>query len=138
MLGDVIDSNRDALILAARVLLMALFILTGWQKITNFSATRQYMKSASVPLPAVAAIVAMVMELGVGLALVLGIFTRPLALIFMLFTLATALLGHHYWTLKMEDATRHENEINFYKNMSIMGGLLLLAVAGPGKFVLVS
>ena len=88
--------------------------------------------------PEFAAAVATIMELGVGLALVLGILTRPLALIFIIFTLATALFGHHYWTLKMEDASRHENQINFYKNMSIMGGLLLLAIAGPGKFVLLS
>src|SRR5207245_8848951 len=51
-----------------------------------------------------------------------------------LFTLGTALLGHRYW--KLEGAERHANMLNFYKNLSITGGLLLLAVTGPGKYAL--
>ena len=51
-----------------------------------------------------------------------------------MFTLGTALLGHRYWSL--EGTARHQNELNFYKNLSIMGGLLLLAITGPGRFAL--
>ena len=69
-----------------------------------------------------------------GIALVLGAFTRPLALLFCLFTLGTAFLGHRYW--KLEGAERHANMLNFYKNLSITGGLLLLAVTGPGRYAL--
>jgi putative oxidoreductase len=62
------------------------------------------------------------------------VFTRQLALLYVVFVLATALVGHRYWTL--EGAARHENQINFFKNMSIMGGLLLLAITGPGRFAI--
>lgn len=138
MLEQMLLANQDWLILLARILLMALFLFTGWQKLTNFSTTIQYMTSIAVPVPTIAAVIAIVMELLVGAALILGVFTRQLALIFMAFTLGTALFGHHYWTLKLDDASRQENKINFYKNMSIMGGLLLLAITGPGKFALLS
>jgi putative oxidoreductase len=134
MLNDVIERNKDALILAARVLLMVLFLLFGWAKLTNFGGTIGYMGSLGAPAPTVSAIIAVAMEVFVAIALILGVFTRPLALVFVLYTLGTALIGHHYWTLEGTD--RMMNMINFYKNISIMGGLLLLAVTGPGRFAL--
>lgn len=136
MLSNPLIAGSDALILLARILLMVLFLITGWQKLTNFSATTGYMSSIGAPVPAVSTIVSIIMEFFVGISLILGVLTRPLALIFVLFTLVTAFVGHHYWT--MEGAAREENKINFYKNLSIMGGLLLLAVTGPGKYALMS
>ncbi len=127
-----IERNRDALILIARVLLMVLFLIFGWTKLTNFGGTVGYMASSGAPAPELSAIIAVVMEFFVAIALILGVFTRPLALLFVLYTLGTVLIGHHYWT--MEGADRMMNMINFYKNISIMGGLLLLAVTGPGRF----
>jgi putative oxidoreductase len=70
-------------------------------------------------------------ELFVGLALIVGFYTRSLAVLFTFFVLGTALIDHHYWT--MTDAARATNLIQFYKNMSIIGGLLLLFVTGAGK-----
>jgi putative oxidoreductase len=92
------------------------------------------MASTGAPAPTLSTVVSIIMEFFVGIALVLGIATRPLALLFFLFTLGTALIGHRYWTL--EGPARHENQLNFFKNLSIMGGLLLLAITGPGKFAL--
>lgn len=126
----------DVLIVVARVLLMGLFVITGWQKLSNFPGTVAYMAGIGAPVPTVSAAVSVGMELFVGIAIVLGIFTRPLALLFCAFTLGTALIGHRYW--KLEGAERHENLLNFYKNLSIMGGLLLLAVTGPGRYALMA
>ncbi|HEV2593786.1 MAG TPA: DoxX family protein [Sphingomicrobium sp.] len=127
-------ANNDALILVARIFLMALFISTGWEKLTNFSATVGYMQTVKAPLPTIAAAIAVVMEFFVGIAIIIGISTRPLALAFAAFTLGTALLGHRFWT--MDGEMRHENKINFLKNMSIIGGMLLLVVTGPGRFAI--
>jgi putative oxidoreductase len=127
-------ANNDALIFVARILLMALFISTGWEKLTNYSATVEYMRTVKAPLPAIAAAIAVVMEFFVGIAIIVGILTRPLALAFAAFTLGTALLGHRFWT--MDGEMRHENKINFLKNMSIIGGMLLLVVTGPGRFAI--
>jgi len=129
-----LDQPKDSVLLVARVLLMILFVLFGWQKLIGFSGTVAYMTSTGAPAPTLSAIIAVVMELVVGIAIVVGFFTRPLALLLALYTLGTALIGHHFWT--MQGMERYANMINFYKNISIIGGLLLLYVAGPGKYSL--
>ncbi|GAB3791485.1 DoxX family protein [Dyella agri] len=126
------DSRRDELLLLARILLMVLFVLFGWSKFTDYGGTSAYMAAEGLPLPALAAVVVILMEFFVGLAIVLGFWTRPLALLLALYTLGTALIGHHYWT--MAGVERMANMINFYKNLSIIGGLLLLCLTGPGKY----
>jgi putative oxidoreductase len=127
-----IEQRKDALLLVARVLLVVLFVLFGWSKLTGFSGTEQYMAQTGAPVPALAAVIAIVMELAVGIVIAVGFKTRPLALLLAVYTLATAFIGHHFWT---QTGMEHfVNMINFYKNISIIGGLLLLFVTGPGKY----
>lgn len=125
---------RDEVVLAARILLIVLFVVFGWSKLTHYSATVSYMARTGVPLPSIATLVAIVVEFFVSLAVALGVWTRPLALLLALYTLGTALIGHHFWS--MEGPARSANAINFYKNISIIGGFLLLYVVGPGKYSL--
>ncbi|WP_277962683.1 DoxX family protein [Pseudomonas sp. RIT-To-2] len=126
------DRQKDLIILIARILLMYLFVTSGWTKLTNFSMIEGYFASVGVPAPSIATIIAIVMEFFVGIALVVGFFTRPLAALMALFVLGTAFLGHHFWSMPEPDKTA--NMLHFYKNLSIMGGLLLLSVFGPGRF----
>jgi putative oxidoreductase len=126
------EQRKDELILIARVLLMILFVIFGWSKLTGFSGTAGYMATEGAPFPTLSAIIAIVMEFFVGIAILIGFYTRPLALLLALYTLGTALIGHHFWT--MTGAEQMANMINFYKNISIMGGLLLLCVTGAGKY----
>lgn len=126
------DKVSNGMILLARILLVVLFVLFGWSKLTDFPGTVGYMASQGLPVPTLAAAVVVLMEFFVGLAIVLGFFTRPLAMLLALYTLGTAFIGHHYWT--MDGAERMANMINFYKNISIIGGLLLLCVTGPGRY----
>lgn len=123
---------RDEVILVARILLVLLFLIFGWGKITGFSGTVGYMAHSGLPLPWAAAIVAIVVEFFFAIALVIGVYTRPLALVMAVYTLATAFIGHPYWT--MTGMAQFEAEINFFKNVSIMGGFLLLYVTGPGRY----
>ena len=132
MSAFVTSRNRDGLLVAARVLIALLFLIFGWEKLMNFSGTVQYMTQVGAPLPSLATLVAIVMEFFVGIAIVLGAYTRPLALLLALYTLGTALIGHHFWT--MTGMAHFENEINFYKNISIIGGLLALYVSGAGRY----
>lgn len=134
MFDTLIDRNRDVLILIARIALMLLFLMSGWSKLTDFQGTVGYMTSLHAPLPAVAASVAICMEFFVGIALVLGIAVRPLALLFVVFVLGTGVIGHAFWS--MEGAERAANTIQFFKNLAIAGGLLLLAVTGGGRYAL--
>lgn len=128
------ERARDEVILLARVLLIVLFVVFGWSKLTNYAGTVAYMARTGLPVPSIAALVAIVVEFFVSLAVALGFWTRPLALLLALYTLGTALIGHHFWT--MAGTNRMENAINFYKNLSIIGGFLLLYVTGPGKYSL--
>ncbi|MDR3505160.1 MAG: DoxX family protein [Acidocella sp.] len=126
------EKFSDELILAARFLLVLLYLIFGWQKITDYTGTVAYMAQTGAPVPGISAVIAIIMELFVSAAIVLGIFTRPLALLLMAYTLGTGIIGHHYWN--MTGMAQFENMINFYKNVSIMGGLLLLYVTGSGKY----
>jgi putative oxidoreductase len=127
-----LGNKKDELILVARVLLMILFVMFGFNKLTGFSGTVGYMASLGTPAPTIAAVIAVVFEFFLGLAIVVGFYTRPIALLLALYTLGTALIGHQFW--KMTGMAAMGNEINFFKNVSIMGGLILLAVTGPGKY----
>ncbi|CAI1036476.1 DoxX family protein [Serratia marcescens] len=128
------DSSKDGVILLSRILLMVLFIIFGWMKLVNFGATVTAMEGYGTPMPYLAAIVAVVVEFIFGIALILGLFTRPIAVIFALYVLGTAFIGHPFW--KMTGMEMMGNEINFFKNISIIGGLLLLAVTGAGHYSL--
>ena len=87
-----------------------------------------------MPLPFLAAVIAVMTEFFAGIAIALGLFTRPLALLMALYTLGTALLGHKFWTLA--GTARLENEINFLKNVGLIGGFLLLYLSGAGRYSL--
>lgn len=126
--------GADGILLAARVLLALLFLIFGWQKLLDYSGTVQYMTHVGAPLPALATLIAIVMEFFVSIAIILGVATRPLAVLLAIYTFGTALIGHHYWTMTGMD--RFENEINFFKNISIIGGLLVLYVAGAGRYAI--
>jgi len=122
----------NVVILAARLLLAALFLIFGWRKLTDFSGTVSQMVQLKAPAPVLAAGIATFMELPVSFAIAVGAFTRPLALLMFLYTLGTALIGHRFWTAN--DAERVDSMDSFFKNLSIMGGFLLLFVTGPGKY----
>lgn len=122
----------DATLLAARVLLALLFLIFGWRKLVDYQGTVQFMMHLGAPLPPLATLVAIFMEAFVSIAIIVGAATRPLAVLLALYTLGAAVIAHHYWT--SAGMARLENEINFYKNISIIGGLLALFVAGAGRY----
>jgi putative oxidoreductase len=78
------EQRKDELILIARVLLMILFLIFGWNKLTGFSGTVGYMATEGAPFSTLSAIIAIVMEFFVGIAILIGFYTRPLALLFAL------------------------------------------------------
>lgn len=127
-------SMKSVVLLLALFLLVFLFLKFGIPKLLGFNGTVGYMASLNVPFPALAAGVAVLMEVFVSGLILLGFYTRPLALALAIFTLGTAIIGHPYWTMAGDQVM--PNTINFYKNISIIGGLLVLMVTGPGKISL--
>lgn len=118
--------------LVGRILLAALFIPAGLGKIPGFEGTVGYIASKGLPLPQLGAAIAIVVEVAVAGALLVGWRTRWAALILMLFTLAAAVLFHDYWAVPPEQ--KMMQAINFWKNVAIAGGLLFVAAHGPGPY----
>lgn len=113
--------------LTGRILLATIFVLSGFNKIGGFEGTQGYMKSMGVPgelLPLV-----ILLELGGGIAIVLGLFTRWVALALSLFCVASAAIFHSNFADQMQ-------MIAFLKNLAIAGGFLLLFAHGAGPLSL--
>src|SRR5271167_3078864 len=127
-----LNGINDVFILAARLLITTLFLIFGWRKLRDYSGTVSQMVQLGVPMPVLAAVVATLMELPVAFAVAVGAFTRPSALLLALYSLGTALIGHRYWTVKGADYV--DSLDGFYKDLSIMGGFLLLSITGAGKY----
>ena len=127
-----INGIDDELILAARLLLATLFLIFGWRKLSDYSGTVSQMVQLGAPMPVLAAALATFMELPVAFAVAIGAFARASALLMFFYTLGTALIGHRYWTTTGADQVASMD--GFYKNLSIMGGFLLLYITGAGKY----
>jgi len=119
-------------LLFGRVLLAVVFVISGYSKIGNFAGTVSYVASKGLPLPEAAAVLAIVVELGAGVLLVLGLKTRWAALALAAFTAAATYYFHAFWA--MPEARKMIETLMFQKNLAIIGGLLVLAVAGAGAF----
>ena len=123
---------QDTLALIGRVLLALLFIPAGYSKLTGFAGAAGYIASAGLPLPQLGAAIAIVVELGLGIMLLVGFKSRLAAIVIAVFTVAAAIFFHNYWAMPAEKA--YVNQLMFFKNLSIAGGLLLIAAFGPGRF----
>jgi len=119
------SNTNAAFALGGRFLLAILFILSGLSKLGAAAGTQAYIAKAGLPLPVLAYLVAVVVELGGGLMLLVGYRTRVAALALALFTLAAAAFFHN----QLGDRNQF---IHFMKNLAICGGLLQLYVFGAG------
>lgn len=122
----------DGAVLVARLFLAALFVIFGWRKLTDFAGTKAQMVRDGVPTPVLATLIAIFMELPVALAIAAGALTRLSAAAFCVYTLGTSLVEHRYWSMK--GPAQLEAMEAFYKNLSIMGGFVLLCVTGAGSY----
>lgn len=125
-------TSINALDLAGRLLLAALFLPAGIGKLTGFAGTVGYISSVGLPLPTVAAALAAVVEIAGGLALLFGFGTRIAALALAGFTLVASFFFHAYWAAPADQAFMQQ--LLFFKNIAVTGGLLALAAHGAGAW----
>ncbi|WP_406625880.1 DoxX family protein [Acidovorax sp. SDU_ACID1] len=123
---------QNPLALAGRILLALLFVPAGYGKIAGFSGTVGYAASMGMPLPSVGVAVGLAIELLGGLALLIGWGTRWAALALAVFTLAASFVFHAYWSLP--EAQQATQQLMFFKNLAITGGLLAFAAFGAGAW----
>ena len=125
-------SLQNPLTLTGRVLLALLFLPAGIGKIGGFAGTVGYIGSVGLPLPQLAAVLAIVVEVGGGLALLAGYGTRLAALALALFTLVATFVFHNFWAMPPEQVMMQQ--LMFFKNIAVVGGLLVLAAHGAGAY----
>jgi putative oxidoreductase len=132
----------DAANLVSRMLLSAVFIFSGYLKFVNVTTitdnpgTKRIMDlvAAGAPAPVWLSYLPAAMEMAGGLAIIVGFKTRWVALAFVIYLIIITPLGHPFWLL--EGAARSANQVNFNENLAILGGYLLLATTGPGRYAL--
>jgi len=119
--------------LAGRILLALIFILSGFSKISGYDGTAAYMASKHMPMIGVLLPLTILTELGGGLALAAGFKARWAGFLLAGFALLSGLIFHDFWNVT--DAMQHMNQqINFMKNVSIAGGMLMVFAFGPGRY----
>jgi len=126
--------NYDWAALVGRLLLAAIFISSGWGKIGGLEGTAGYIASKGLPMPQILAILTIIVELGAGILLAIGLKARWAALALALFSLAAAFIFHDFWAVPPEQASAQS--INFWKNIAIAGGMLMVFAMGPGRYSL--
>jgi putative oxidoreductase len=127
-------TSSDFLLVVSRVFLGWLFLASGYGKLGSISGTGAYFASLGMPLLELCAWFAAIVEIVLGAALILGIATRYAALASFLWLLVTTAIAHRYWTFPA--AEQPAQQINFLKNIAIMGGTLYAFVIGAGRYSL--
>jgi len=121
--------SQDRIALVGRVLIAAIFVMSGLGKVAAPAATLAYIKAAGLPLAPVGLALAALIELGGGFGLALGYRTRVVATVLAGFAIVTALVFH--------SALSDQNQlIHFFKNVAIAGGLLQVVALGGGRLSL--
>lgn len=128
------NNLTNVLALVGRILIAAIFVISGFGKIGGFEGVAGYIGSKGLPMPQVLAALTIALELGGGILLILGFKTRWVAALFFLWLIPTTVIFHAFWGLDPKAA--QQMQIHFLKNVSIMGAMLMLVAFGPGAWSL--
>jgi putative oxidoreductase len=128
------NRTTDAAALVGRILLALMFVISGFGKIGAFEDTTVFMARAGIPAVSVLLMLTILVELGGGMAIIVGWKTRQIALVIAVFVAIVTVVFHAFWAAPADQ--RMVQQLMFMKNMSIIGGLLLLVAFGPGDWAL--
>ena len=129
--GVATPGYHPTLLLVGRVLLAAIFLIAGVRKAMGIAGTAGYFTKLGMPMADLLVYVAIIVEIGCGLMLLVGWKTRWSAWLLILFVLVATGMAHRFWEF---DAAAQANQMNhFLKNLAIIGGLLFVAGFGPGR-----
>lgn len=128
----------DSLHALSRVLISVVFIVFGFLQFTNigaYAANPAVLKfvglTGGILSPTVLAYLVAAIDLFGGILILVGFQTRWASLVLIVFVTLTLFIAHNFWT--MEGPARAANQGNFYKNLALIGGLLLLYIHGAGR-----
>jgi putative oxidoreductase len=119
-------------IFIARIALAILFLWGGAMKLMGYAGFMGYLHTKGIPYVQFVAPIVVAVELLGGIALVIGVRSRPVGFLLAVYVIATAIVGHDFWNIT-DAALQQDAVIHFWKNVAIAGGLLLLMVTGAGR-----
>lgn len=123
-------TTRDLCAFLGRLLLAILFIPSGIGKIPGFAGTVHYIAAHNMPVPELAAAVAIFIEVVLAALVLVGWQTRWAAIVFIVYNIVLAFVFHAYWN--DPPARAMGDQINFYKNLGLAGAFFFLLAWGPG------
>jgi putative oxidoreductase len=122
---------QSNMMLVGRIAIAVLFLVPGIRKAMAVAGTAGYFAKLGFPMPEVMVWVAVLIEVGGALLLILGWQARRVAWLLILFTVIATLMAHRFW--EFSDAAQYAAQMNnFLKNLAVVGGLLYVAAFGPG------
>jgi putative oxidoreductase len=129
------DRQNDGALLIGRLMMAALFLATGIPKaLGGYVGFGGYIGRLGMPYPEIMALVGTAIEVLAPIAIILGVFHRASAAILIAFTLIATFLAHRYWEFPVEQMGNQRD--HFFKNLAVVGGLLVYYASGPGAFAL--
>ena len=123
---------NDITALLGRFLISPIFLFSGITKIAMYSNVVGFAAAKGIPMAGIAIALAAATEILCGLAVLIGFQTRAAAWLLFLYLIPATLIFHNFWA--SAGAEHQEQFLNFIKNVTIMGGLLILAAYGAGGF----
>ncbi|MGH8614058.1 MAG: DoxX family protein [Gammaproteobacteria bacterium] len=119
-------------LLIGRILLAAIFMVSGFNKLINFEQSAAYIANADLPVPNLLLVMAALTELVGGVLIAVGYKARWAALMIFLFLIPVTYIFHPFWSVEADQL--QQQMIQFQKNLAIMGGMLYIALSGPGRY----
>lgn len=129
-----INISSNITLLIARLLTCAIFLVTGIWKFVDFKGVSEEMAAKGMIMIPFFLTAAAIIEIIGGLSLLVGYKTRLWTAILMLYLIPVTIIFHDFWNYI--ESQRYTQIIEFLKNMTIIGGLCDVRVAGPGRFSL--
>lgn len=126
--------NPDMALLVGRILLVAIFPITGYLKATGWAGTVGMMERYGLPVPVLTAALVTAIELVLPVLVILGLWARSALVGLIVFTAGATLIAHRFW--EFEGAAWFPQLANFWKNVAMIGGMAVVAAIGPGRYAI--
>ena len=124
--------SLDLALLIARILLVVIFPISAYYKITGWPGVVNTLTQQGAPLPLLGGYLAIAVEILGALLVILGLWTRWAAIALMLYIAGTSIIAHRFW--EFAPPAQFGQMMQFFKNLCMIGGLLLVAILGPGRY----
>jgi putative oxidoreductase len=125
-------SGHYALALIGRLVMSWIFLSSGFTKLTDVAAFSAGLAKRGVPAPSFMGWLGAIVEFGGGVLILLGLKIRYAAILMILFVIVATLISHRYWEYPVDQIVAQRT--NFWKNITIIGGLLFMFLAGAGRY----